>query len=64
MAKNKEFKEILNAIDLIGRDLFRLFELNKLRQSITLMKSVKLNRKQRKKMFIKFNQLIKNKGSK
>ena len=64
MAINKEFKEILNAIDLIGRDLFQLFEDKKLKQSVALMKSVKLKKKQRRKMYIKFNQLTKNKGSK
>lgn len=58
--KKTEFNQILNSIDKIGRELFRAFELNKLRQSITLMKSVNLNKKQRKYMFKKYNELIKN----
>ena len=65
MAKNNDLNIVNNAIiDLIGRDLFALFELKKLRQAIALMKSVNLNKKQRRKMYIKFNQLTKNKGSK
>ena len=65
MAKNNDLNIVNNAIiDLIGRDLFALFELKKLRQSIALMKSVNLNKKQRKKLYIKFKQLTKNKGSK
>lgn len=65
MAKNNDNKIVQNAIiDLIGRDLFQLFEDKKLKQSVALMKSVKLKKKQRRKMYIKFNQLTKNKGSK
>lgn len=61
MAKNNNNIDVIN---LIGVELFKLFETKNLRKSIELMKSVKLNKIQRKKLYIKFNQLIKNKGLK
>ena len=66
MAKNNDNNRIVvNAItDLLGRDLLQLLNDKKLKQSIALMKSVNLNKKQRKKLYIKFKQLTKNKGSK
>ena len=59
-----KYNNNIDVINLIGVELFKLFETKKLRKSIELMKSVKLNKKQRKKLYIKFNQLIKNKGLK
>ena len=59
-----KYNNNIDVINLIGVELFKLFETKKLRKSIELMKSVKLNKKQRRKLYIKFNQLIKNKGSK
>jgi len=59
-----KYNNNIDVINLIGVELFKLFETNKIRKSVELMKSVKLNKKQRRKLYIKFNQLIKNKGSK
>jgi len=59
-----KYNNNIDVINLIGVELFKLFETKNLRKSIELMKSVKLNKIQRKKLYIKFNQLIKNKGSK
>jgi len=59
-----KYNNNIDVINLIGVELFKLFETKKLRKSIELMKSVKLNKIQRRKLYIKFNQLIKNKGSK
>jgi len=57
-----KYNNNIDVINLIGVELFKLFETKNLRKSIELMKSVKLNKIQRKKLYIKFNQLIKNKG--
>ena len=59
-----KYNNNIDVINLIGVELFKLFETNKIRKSVELMKSVKLNKIQRKKLYIKFNQLIKNKGLK
>ncbi|MDA9679117.1 hypothetical protein N9T79_00165 [Candidatus Pelagibacter sp.] len=59
-----KYNNNIDVINLIGVELFKLFETKNLRKSIELMKSVKLNKIQRKKLYIKFNQLIKNKGLK
>ncbi len=59
-----KYNNNIDVINLIGVELFKLFETKNLRKSIELMKSVKLNKIQRRKLYIKFNQLIKNKGSK
>ena len=59
-----KYNNNIDVINLIGVELFKLFETNKIRKSVELMKSVKLNKKQRRKLYIKFNQLIKNKGLK
>ena len=59
-----KYNNNIDVINLIGVELFKLFETKNLRKSIELMKSVKLNKIQRKKLYIKFNQLIKNKGFK
>ena len=59
-----KYNNNIDVINLIGVELFKLFETKNLRKSIELMKAVKLNKIQRKKLYIKFNQLIKNKGLK
>ena len=59
-----KYNNNIDVINLIGVELVKLFETKKLRKSIELVKSVKLNKIQRKKLYIKFNQLIKNKGLK
>jgi hypothetical protein len=59
-----KYNNNIDVINLIGVELFKLFETKNLRKSIELMRSVKLNKIQRRKLYIKFNQLIKNKGSK
>ena len=59
-----KYNNNIDVMNLIGVELFKLFETKNLRKSIELMKSVKLNKIQRKKLYIKFNQLIKNKGLK
>tara|TARA_Y100000361_G_scaffold115953_1_gene106798 strand:- start:288 stop:488 length:201 start_codon:yes stop_codon:yes gene_type:complete len=65
MAKNKDNNRIVvNAItDLLGRDLLQLLNDKKLKQSVALMKSVNLNKKQRKKLYLRHKQLTKIKGS-
>ena len=59
-----KYNNNIDVINLIGVELFKLFETKNLRKSIELMKSVKLSKKQRKKLYIKFKQLTKIKGSK
>ena len=58
-----KYNNNIDVINLIGVELFKLFETKNLRKSIELMKSVKLSKKQRKKLYIKFKQLTKIKGS-
>ena len=59
-----KYNNNIDVINLIGVELFKLFETKNFRKSIELMKSVKLSKKQRKKLYIKFKQLTKIKGSK
>jgi len=58
-----KYNNNIDVINLIGVELFKLFETKNFRKSIELMKSVKLSKKQRKKLYIKFKQLTKIKGS-
>tara|TARA_B110000305_G_scaffold219801_1_gene261090 strand:+ start:691 stop:894 length:204 start_codon:yes stop_codon:yes gene_type:complete len=64
MAKNTENKIVENAIvDLFGRDLINLLDQKKIKQSVALMKSLKIKKTGRRRL-IDEHKKIQNKGVK
>ena len=64
MAKNTENKIVENAIvDLFGRDLINLLDQKKIKQSVALMKSLKIKKIGRRRL-IDEHKKIQNKGVK
>ncbi len=64
MAKNTENKIVENAIvDLFGRDLINLLDQKKIKQSVALMKSLKIKKTGRRRL-IDEHKKIQNKGGK